>query len=152
MHACFLNCFSCIQLFVTLWTIACQAPLTGILQARILAWVAISSSRGSFQPSLLCLLHWQVGYLPLAPSRKPTPYGIHLPDHLNLTPNLHPIPKGASWIKLPSIAVVHTWRFSSSGKTLFKVGLHTKLTRMTLQNITQTHTSQQLHSLSSWSI
>ena len=34
----------------------------GILQARILEWVAISSCRGSTQglnPSLLYLLHWQ---------------------------------------------------------------------------------------------
>ena len=31
-----------------------------ILQARILEWVALSSSRGSSQPrGLLCLLHWQ---------------------------------------------------------------------------------------------
>ena len=47
----------------------------GILQARILEWVAMSSSRGSFQtrdwPCLLHLLHWQVGSLPLAPPRKP---------------------------------------------------------------------------------
>ena len=27
-HACMLNCFSHILLFVTLWTIACQAPLS----------------------------------------------------------------------------------------------------------------------------
>ena len=33
------------------WTIAWQAPLSmGILQARILEWVAMSSSRGSSQP------------------------------------------------------------------------------------------------------
>ena len=33
---------------VTPWSIACQAPLSmGILQARILEWVAMSSSRGS---------------------------------------------------------------------------------------------------------
>ena len=33
------------------WTVARQAPLpVGILQARILEWVAISSSRGSSQP------------------------------------------------------------------------------------------------------
>ena len=32
----------------TPWTVAYQAPLSmGILQARILEWVAISSSRGS---------------------------------------------------------------------------------------------------------
>ena len=30
------------------WTVACQTPLsTGILQARILEWVAMSFSRGS---------------------------------------------------------------------------------------------------------
>ena len=40
---------SCVQLFVTLRTIARQAPLSMgfILQARILEWVAISFSRGS---------------------------------------------------------------------------------------------------------
>ena len=32
------------------WTVACQAPVHGILQARILEWVAISSSRGSSRP------------------------------------------------------------------------------------------------------
>ena len=38
-------------LTVTPWTIARQAPLPmGILQARILEWVAISFSRGSSQP------------------------------------------------------------------------------------------------------
>ena len=42
-----------------------------ILQARILEWVAMPSSKGSSQPRenvhLLCLLHWQAGSLPLAP-------------------------------------------------------------------------------------
>ena len=42
---------SCVQLFVTPWTAGRQAPLSmGILQARILEWVAIPSSRGSSQP------------------------------------------------------------------------------------------------------
>ena len=36
---------------VTLWTVALQTPLSmGILQARILEWVVMSSSRGSSQP------------------------------------------------------------------------------------------------------
>ena len=36
---------------VTPWNVARQAPLSmGILQARILEWVAIPSSRGSSQP------------------------------------------------------------------------------------------------------
>ena len=43
-----LSHFSHIQLFVTLWTVAHQASLSiGILQARILEWVAVPSSRGS---------------------------------------------------------------------------------------------------------
>jgi len=46
-----LNCFSFIQLFVTPWTVAHQAPLfMGILQARTLDWVAMPSSRRSSQP------------------------------------------------------------------------------------------------------
>ena len=41
MSACGLSRFSCVQLFATLWTIAHRAPLSmGILQARILEWVA----------------------------------------------------------------------------------------------------------------
>ena len=40
-----------VSLFVTPWTVARQAPLPmGVLQASILGWVAMSSSRGSFQP------------------------------------------------------------------------------------------------------
>ena len=42
---------SCVWLFVTPWTIACQAPLPIVFfQARILEWVAISFSRGFSQP------------------------------------------------------------------------------------------------------
>ena len=37
--------------FLTLWTVACQVPLSmGILQARVLEWVAMSFSRGSSRP------------------------------------------------------------------------------------------------------
>ena len=47
-RACMLSCFSRVQLFSVLWTVAHQAPLPmGILQARVLEWVAIPSSRGS---------------------------------------------------------------------------------------------------------
>ena len=46
-----LSCFSCVRFFVTLWTVACQAPLSmKILQARILDWVAVPSSSGSSPP------------------------------------------------------------------------------------------------------
>ena len=49
----------------------------GILQARILEWIAMPSSRGLSQPGdqsnqcLLRRLHWQADSLPLAPTRKP---------------------------------------------------------------------------------
>ena len=53
----------------TLWTIAPQAPLSMILQARIVEWVATPSSTGSSssrdQTLVSCLLHWQAGSLPL---------------------------------------------------------------------------------------
>ena len=40
-----------VRLFVTPWTVAHQAPLSmGILQARILEWVAKPSFKGSSQP------------------------------------------------------------------------------------------------------
>ena len=63
----------CVQLFETLWTVALQAALSmGILQARILEWVVMPSSRGSSQPReephtlnlcLLRLLALQVDFL-----------------------------------------------------------------------------------------
>ena len=46
-----LSCFSHVQLFVTPWTVAFQDPVPGILQARILEWVAMPSSMGSSQPT-----------------------------------------------------------------------------------------------------
>ena len=58
--------------------IDCRPPgssVHGILQARILEWVAMPSSRMSSQPGdqthvSLCLLHWQAGSLPLASPEK----------------------------------------------------------------------------------
>ena len=76
IHFACLNHFSHIQLFVTLWTIAPPGTsVHGILQARILEWVAISSFRESSWPRdrirVSCLLHWQAGSLPLASPRNP---------------------------------------------------------------------------------
>ena len=53
-HTCVCACVhvhthSFVRLFATLWTVVCSL-VRGILQARILEWVAISSSRGSSQP------------------------------------------------------------------------------------------------------
>ena len=63
----------------------CSPPgfsVHGILQAWILKWVAMSSSRGIFliqglNPFLLCLLYWQVDSLPLVTPGKPR--YIHTP-------------------------------------------------------------------------
>ena len=63
-----LSCFSLVWLCVTM---DCNSPgssVHGILQARILQWVIMPSSRGSSQPrdwtSVSCLLNWQAGSLP----------------------------------------------------------------------------------------
>ena len=47
---------------VTPWTAACQTLSMGILQARILEWVAMAFSRGSSQPRNQILLCWQILY------------------------------------------------------------------------------------------
>ena len=48
---CCAESLSHVWLFANLWTVARQGPLSmGILQARILEWVAMLSSRGSSQP------------------------------------------------------------------------------------------------------
>ena len=56
----------------------CSPPgssVHGILQARIVEWVAMLSSRGSSPPRdqtrFLCLLHWQACSWPLVPPGKP---------------------------------------------------------------------------------
>ena len=45
--------FSRVLLFVTPWTVADQAPLSrGLLQARILEWIAMPSSGGLLDPGV----------------------------------------------------------------------------------------------------
>ena len=75
MHACMLSLESRPTLCDPM---DCSPPgpsVYGLLQARILQWIVIPSSRGSSgprdrTPHFLCLLHWQVGSLPLAPPGK----------------------------------------------------------------------------------
>ena len=77
LHACVLSHFSRVR---TLCDPMDGSPpgfsVRGLLQARILEWIAMPSSRGIFptrgpNQCLLCLLHWQAGSLPLAPPGKP---------------------------------------------------------------------------------
>ena len=49
MYACILSRFSCVWHFVILWTTP-GSSVHGILQARILEWVSMTSSRRSSQP------------------------------------------------------------------------------------------------------
>ena len=72
----------------------------GILQASILEWVALPSSRGSspprgWDPHLLCLLRWQRGSLPLHHVGSPYVYIYPLfrfPSHLGHQRALRRIP------------------------------------------------------------
>ena len=73
----------------------------GVLQARIPELVAMLSSRGSsltqgLKPGLLCLLHWQVGSLPLAPPGKP-----HI--HVNVNHNIATVIVPNSSTKSPKL-------------------------------------------------
>ena len=59
----------------------CSPPdssVCGILQASILEWVVISSSRGSSHLHLLCLLHWKADSWPSASPGKPALELYHL--------------------------------------------------------------------------
>ena len=52
----------------------CSLPVSsvlGVLQARILEWVAISFSRGSSQPSYQAHVSWQASSLPQVPPVNP---------------------------------------------------------------------------------
>ena len=67
--------FNHVQLFVTLQTIACWAPLSmGFYRQEY--WSGLHTLlQGMFliqgsNPHLLCLLHWQTGSLPLVPHGK----------------------------------------------------------------------------------
>jgi len=76
LSACVLNCFSHARLFVTLWTIAHQAPLS-MRFSRQEYWSGLPCPPPGDLPDprtglgLLCLLHWQAGSLPPVPLGKP---------------------------------------------------------------------------------
>ena len=74
--ACMLSHFSCVQLSVTLWTVALQAPLS-IGLSRQEYWSGLPCPPAGdlpnpgTEPCLLHLFYWQAGSLPLAPPAKP---------------------------------------------------------------------------------
>ena len=69
---CMLSCFSLVWLYVILWTVARPAPLSmGILQARILEWFAMPSSRGSswsrYRTGVFCSFYTAGGFFTTKP-------------------------------------------------------------------------------------
>ena len=81
----YLDKLMCVHVWSLQWCITLCNPMEcglpgssvhGILQARILEWVAMPLLQGIFptqglNPGLLCLLHWQAGSLPLVLPGKP---------------------------------------------------------------------------------
>ena len=57
----------------------------GILQARILKWVALPSCRGTSRPR-----HWQLGSLPRTPPGKPLPMALDQNPHTRKWPKQKP--------------------------------------------------------------
>ena len=80
---CYNMCVKSLQSYPTLHNlINCSPPgssVHGILQARILKWVATLSSKGCSLPrdQTLSLLHWQMGSLTLVPPGKSVNTLIH---------------------------------------------------------------------------
>ena len=72
MHTCMLSCYSHVRLCVTLWTVACQIPLSmGFSKQEYWSgWPCPSPgdlpNPGNEALGLLSLLHWQSDSLPLS--------------------------------------------------------------------------------------
>ena len=77
IHTCIYVCrFSHVGLFATSWTVACQAPLPMGFPGKSIGMGHHALLQGIFPTQelnqcLLCLLHWQVGSLPLEPPGSP---------------------------------------------------------------------------------
>ena len=120
----------------------CSPPgsfLHGILQTRILEWVAIASSRGSSQPrgwthSLLHLLHWQADSLPLC--HLGSSKGIYaaakslqscptLWDPIDGSPPGSPVPGilQATTLEWVAISFSNAWKWKVKVKSLSRVRL-----------------------------
>ena len=76
VYVCVLNCFSCVQLFATLWTVVHQAPLSMGFSGQEY-WSALPFLSPGDPPNpginlcLSCLLRWLAGSVPLALPGKP---------------------------------------------------------------------------------
>ena len=82
VYACMLSCFSRVWLCNPVDCTSSGFFAHGILQARIMEWVAMPSSRGSFQHrGRICISHIASGFSTAEPSEKP----IHTYDGVLLS-------------------------------------------------------------------
>ena len=82
---CVLTHFSHAQLFVTLWSVVHQAPLSmGFSRQEYRSGLPCLPSGdlpdSGIKPTALCLLHWQVGSFPLEPPGKPQKENTEAPN------------------------------------------------------------------------
>ena len=117
------SCFSCVQLFETLWTIACLpgSSVHGILQARALEWVAMPSSRDLPNPGikLTSLMPPALaGGFSIDSTTWETPsilYMASLPNVCQSQPPIHPTPPlGIQMFFLYLSVSVSAWQIRSS--------------------------------------
>ena len=93
MHLCMLSYFSYIWLFATLWTVGFQASLSmGISRQEYWSVLPCPPPGIVLTQGLnlcpLCLLHWQVGSLSLAPPRKPRKASVQFSSVAQSCPTL----------------------------------------------------------------
>ena len=131
-----LSCFSCVQLFVTPWTTACQAPLSWNSPGKNTGMGCHSLLQGTFltqgsNPCILYLLHLQVGSLPLAPPGKTI-----INEWLNIywyqadtfDPSVHNLLKPWNWLRasLQHKTCIHWEKYSILNPSLDHSGIHLK--------------------------
>ena len=89
-------------------SMGCSPPgssVHGILQARILQWVAMTFLTQGLSPCLLRLLHWQLGSLPVAPSGKLSSGYSRLWTLSGLF--RHQVLRGLLFLPSPSVSAFH---------------------------------------------
>ena len=126
-----LSCFSCVRLFVTLWTLAHQTSLsTGFSRQEYWSGLPFPSPGDLSDPvikqPLLHLLHWQASSLPLAPSAAKSFQSCPtLCDPIDGSPPGSPIPgilqaRTPEWV---AISFSNAWKWKVKVKSLSRVQL-----------------------------
>ena len=136
--ACVLSSFSYAWLCTALWTVAHQAPLS-MGFSRQAYWSELPCpppedlpTPGIKPESLLCLLHWQAGSLPLAPPGKPlyTQHYCQMSSSIQKTKRVpHPTkPQGLRenvWLSKAISLPIKLW---ASGQTPINSSTHSEPT------------------------